>query len=65
MTNPIFDLPGGEVIKLEITVNNKPVMVRYATKINNLRYKLDNGVEIVHQRNQGVMSLVNKILVQG
>lgn len=56
------DEPGGEVVQVSISVNNRLVFIRHATLFENGRFALDDGTRIAHGRARGPLDLVKKIL---
>ena len=60
-------LEGAQVVKVEITINNKLKFVRHAAIVSEdgqrrARYKLDDGSVINFNRNQTIKDLVRQML---
>lgn len=60
-------LEGAQVVKVEITINNKLKFVRHAAIVSEdnrrrARYKLDDGSVITFNRNQTLKDLVRRLL---
>ena len=60
--------PGGEVVAVTITVNNRTDYIRYATKntrvgsSDSFRYQLDDGSQIIYNPNTGYKGLAKSMI---